>query len=141
MRACVIALLFIVCGGCGKGGDGQPPLASGVSALPGASGSDVIVDSWKKAGLDPSSFEAIDGKPLGDGKCRAGTIAGIDATLCEYGDDAAAKKAEQAGFSRVGDATGVSRSQGKMLLVLADRHKTDPNGRKINDVMKVFVGK
>jgi len=108
---------------CGKGEGGQV---------------DSVVGAWQKAGLEPTKFELIDGKPLEDGACRAGSVGGIDVTVCEYKDVETAKKAESAGLAKIGDTTGVARAEGKMLLVLADRRGHDPNGRTINRIVKTF---
>jgi hypothetical protein len=103
----------------------------------GGSSSDVI-EAWKSAGLQPGAFEPTDGKGLGNGKCRAGSIGGLDATVCDYGDEAAAKSAEGAGRETIGENTGVALAAGKVLLVVADRKNADPNGRRINQIAKTF---
>jgi hypothetical protein len=103
----------------------------------GGSASDVI-EAWKSAGLQPTTFETADGQKFGGGKCRAGNIGGLDATLCEYADETAARAAEGAGRSAIGENTGVSLAAGKVLLVVADRKNADPNGRRINQIAKTF---
>lgn len=117
----VLALLIAACG---KADDGGQATA--------------IVSAWQKAGLEPSALEPIDGKPFDDGKCRTGSVGGIDVTLCEYKDADAAKKAEAIGLTKIGDTTGVARAEGRVMLVLADRRSHDPNGRTINRILKVF---
>ena len=104
----------------------------------GASGSvgDVIT-GWQQAGLEPASFQAADVKALG-GRCQAGKVKGVDATVCEFDDADKAKRAEAAGLGLVGEATGAALSQGKLLLVLADRSRTDPTGKNIQAIAKVF---
>ena len=111
--------------------------AAGCDDEGGGSAGDVI-DAWKSAGLQPTAFEPADGQKLGGGKCRAGNIGGLDATLCEYADDTAAKAAEGAGRAAIGENTGVSLAAGKVLLVVADRKNADPNGRRINQIAKTF---
>jgi len=115
-------------------------LIAGLAACGKSEGGQVdsVVTAWQKAGLEPTKFEPIDGKPLEDGACRAGSVGGIDVTVCEYKDTEAAKKAESAGLAKIGDTTGVSRAEGKMLIVLADRRGHDPNGRTINRIVKTF---
>ncbi len=93
--------------------------------------------AWKLAGLDPQGFSSVDAKNLG-GKCEAGKISGVDTTLCEYETADAAKQAEAAGLAQVGDTTGASLAQGKYLLVVADRGRADPNGKKIHDIAAAF---
>jgi hypothetical protein len=124
--AMVISLLALAAAGCSKGkADGADPITG-------------TVFGWSQAGFAPSAFAPADAKPFGATSCRAGTVNGIDATLCEYPAEASAKQAEPVGLARIGDTTGVSVSQGRLLLVLADRHAADPNGKKINDILKSF---
>ncbi len=92
--------------------------------------------AWKLAGLDPQGFTSVESN-LG-GKCQAGKISGVDTTVCEYETADAAKQAEAAGLAQVGDTTGASLAQGKYLLVLADRGRADPNGKKIHDIAAAF---
>ncbi len=119
-----LAIVFaVLAAACGKGDGGQ---------------AQSIVAAWQKAGLEPSALEPIDGKPFDDGMCRTGSVGGIDVTLCEYKDADAAKKAEAVGLTKIGDATGVARAEGRVMIVLADRRGHDPNGRTINRILKVF---
>jgi hypothetical protein len=113
--------------------------ALGCEQAPSAASSDSIVAVWKDKGLEPGGFADVDGSKLGGGKCRAGSVAALEATLCEYADATAAKNAEAAGLAAVGEATGVALARGKLLLVLADRRSADPNGRKMNQAAKAFV--
>lgn len=119
MRRIVLLSVFVVaaCGNSGPAGD--------------------FTNAWKLAGLDPQSFSTVDAKSLG-GKCEAGKVSGVETTLCEYDNADAAKQAEAAGLAQVGDSTGASLAQGKYLLVLADRGRADPNGKKIRDIAAAF---
>jgi hypothetical protein len=110
--------------------------ACGSSAPPGAAGE--VVAAWKKAGLDVSDFAAADGKALGATSCFAGKVAGVEATVCELADADAAKRAEKPALAQVGDATGAALAQGRLLLVVADRAKADPTGKKIKDIAAAF---
>jgi hypothetical protein len=96
-----------------------------------------FTNAWKLAGLDPQGFNSVDAKNLG-GKCQAGKVSGVDTTLCEYETADAAKQAEAAGLAQVGETTGASLAQGKYLLVVADRGRSDPNGKKIRDIAAAF---
>ena len=96
-----------------------------------------LVAAWQAAGLEPSAFRSVDAKALG-GFCRAGTVKGIEAIVCEYDDADRAKHAEPGGLAQVGDATGAAVAQGKLLLVLADRTRSDPSGKNIKEIAKVF---
>jgi len=97
-----------------------------------------VIDAWKKAGLDASGFGSSDSKGIGGGTCSSGKVSGIETTICEFGDADAAKKAEAAGLTQVGDATGAAIAQGKLLLVVADRTKADPTGKTIKQLAAAF---
>jgi hypothetical protein len=97
-----------------------------------------VVAAWEKAGLAPGKLEPVDGKALHDGTCRQGAVSGIGVTLCEYGDAAAASRAEPAGLAQVTDVTGLAIAQGKLLLVVADRDRKDPSGKRINEIARAF---
>ena len=122
-RLVLIAALALVA--CTKGGAGD-------GALGGA------VEAWQKAGLETSTFAAVDGKAFGDATCKAGTIRGVATTVCEYKGADDAKRAEAAGLSQVRDATGLALAQGKLLLVLVDRDRKDPNGKTMNEIARTF---
>jgi hypothetical protein len=122
MRAAILVLV-LVGAACGKG-EPSGPMGD-------------VISAWKQAGLDPSSFEPVDAKDLG-GTCRAGKVKGLDTTVCEYSDAAAAKRAEAAGLAQVGETTGAAIAQGRVLLVIADRGRADPNGKSIKEIAKVF---
>lgn len=97
-----------------------------------------LVDSWKKSGLTPTAFVAVDGKAIGAESCQAGKVSGVDITVCDYPDPDSARRAEAAGLAQVGDATGASLAHGRQLLVLADRGKTDANGKTIKQIASAF---
>jgi hypothetical protein len=106
------------------------------SGASGATGE--LVDSWKKSGLAPTAFAAVDGKAIGAEMCQTGKVSGVDTTVCDYPDADSARRAEAAGLAQVGDATGASLAHGKQLLVLADRAKTDTNGKTIKQIASAF---
>lgn len=120
-----IVLLALLAAACSK------------SEGPGGAIADVIA-AWQKAGLETSTFATVDGKALGDGTCRAGTVRGVATTLCEFKGAADAKRAEAAGLSQVRDTTGLALAEGKLLLVVADRDRKDPSGKTINEIAKTF---
>lgn len=71
--------------------------------------------------------------------CQQGKIEGIDAAICQFSDDAAAKAAEQTSLGWVGEAhAGTAVASGRTLLVLADRTQADPEGRRIDEITKKF---
>jgi hypothetical protein len=120
----LIVAVALLAGACGKGQDSEA--AAGVIA------------AWKAAGLEAGSFAPVDGKALGGGKCSAGAVSGIDATLCEYPDAPTARRAEAAGLAQVSNATGLALAQGRMLLVLSDPDRKDPSGKHINEIARIF---
>jgi hypothetical protein len=121
MRRAMLALALVAAAACAGGGDAS-----------------YVVDGWRQEGLEPSTFAEAKGEPFGGGKCRAGTVATLDATVCEFPDESAARKAEPAGEKVIGEATGISMAAGKLLLVVADRKRVDPEGRKLNQVAQSF---
>lgn len=122
MRALV--LVALVAAACEDGG--------------GATSAKTIVDGWKADGLDLGAFADASGDAFGGGKCRAGTVASLDTTVCEFPDAKAAKTAEKAGEKAIGETTGISMAAGRLLLVVADRKKADPEGRKMNQIAAAF---
>jgi hypothetical protein len=92
---------------------------------------------WESAGNAVSKLEPAS-KGVAGGKCSAGTAANLDVTLCEFDSAEAAKKAEEPGFALIQGAVGSSVSAGKMLLVIVDQRKVDPNGKKLNELVKQF---
>ncbi len=128
MRA---VLLLLAVAACGK--------SDGSTGLGGAGGDDGprtdVLDAWKKGGLTPSPLTAA---TVAVGKdCQSGTVGAVDVLLCVYPTAADAKAAEDAGLTWVGDSTGASQASGSVLIVVADRRKSDPSGRTINQMMKL----
>ncbi|MEO8846688.1 MAG: hypothetical protein ABI591_27320 [Kofleriaceae bacterium] len=122
MRA--LAILVVVAA-CGKG-DG-----TGTGSTP----RDSVLAAWKTAGLAPSAFTAVQNSPVGK-DCAQGTVNNIDVLVCNFASEAEATAAVDAGLKWVGDTTGISTPKGKVLVVAADRKKSDPSGATINKLMK-----
>ena len=92
-------------------------------------------------GLEAEGLTEANGM-IDGAKCQQGKIDGIDAAICQFPDDAAAKAAEQSSLGWVGEAhSGTAVSSGKALLVLADRSQADPSGKRIDEITKKFKGK
>ena len=146
--AAIVILIGIIAAVAGKSGArpssgsaSAAKVANGdTNATPPSGAAADVIDAWKQAGLTVSAFTPADGKAVG-GDCSSGTVGGIDVVLCSFNDNAAAKKAEDAGYATVGSTTGVSLSNGSMLLIAADRRKADPSGRTINQLAKLFKAK
>jgi len=128
----IAGLVAIAALGCGKADD-KP--ASGGGAGGSGTARDALVEAWKKAGLTPSPMTPA---TVSFGKdCQSGTVNNVDVIVCVYPSDADAKAAEQAGLEWVGSTTGAAWSKGGVLVSAADRRKTDPSGRTINQLMKL----
>lgn len=103
-----------------------------------SSDADAIVNAWRKAGLMPTMFTALEDERLKPGACRQGQVNGLEVVLCRYADAQAARAAQNTGLERVGEATGVSLAAGQHLLIVADREGDDPAGRDINTIATAF---
>lgn len=96
---------------------------------------DAVVAAWTSAKLAPSPLAPAQ---VAFGKdCQSGTVSGLDVVVCNYASPADAKAAEAGGLAWVGGTTGASLAQGSALVVVADRKKADPNGKTINQLMKL----
>jgi len=123
VRMSLVALAALgALGACGKGDKSSSPR-------------DAVIDAWKADKLEPSALTAAQ---VAFGKdCQSSTVEGIDVLLCNFASPAEAKAAEDPGLAWVGSATGASQARGAALIVLADRKKSDPNGRTINRLLKL----
>ena len=119
LAACVIA-------GCSGKSDGKLRLAGARSALEKA---DVKADAWK----------AADATKLAAQKCEQAQVEGVDAIVCEYGSAEAVTLGKKAGDDWVGQAvTGIVLVNGNTVLAIADRNRTDPNGKTIHKLSQAF---
>lgn len=101
----------------------------------GAAARDAVIAAWKEGGLSPSPLTAAT-VPVGK-DCQSGTVGAIDVLVCVYPTEAEAKAAEDAGLAWVGDTTGAAQARRTVLVAAADRRKSDPSGRTINQLMKL----
>ena len=122
MRPLGLILLVGLAAACDKGATGN-------------AARDEILAAWKKGGLTPSAMTPAT-VPVGK-DCQSGTVGAIEVLLCVYASDADAKAAEEAGLTWVGDTTGAAQARGVVLIAAADRRKSDPSGRTINQMMKL----
>jgi hypothetical protein len=102
---------------------------------------DPVLAAWKKAGLSVGAFSAVDGAAYGGGDCYAGQVNNIDAVVCQYASPELAVAAEPKGREAVAGFTGAAISNGRLLLVVSDPRKADPEGRAINLVTLAFEGR
>jgi hypothetical protein len=131
MRALVLVL--VCAAACGKGGGDQSKPDPNAPAGSGAK--DAVLDAWKKGGLAVSVFAPTQSKIGSD--CTAGTVGKLEVVVCNFPTADAAKQAETAGLEWVGDTTGSSQAKGTLVIAVADRHKSDPNGKTINQIFKL----
>lgn len=96
---------------------------------------DAVIAAWKADKLEPSAMAAA--KVAFGVDCQTGSVAGIDALICNFATPAEAKSAEEPALAWVGTVTGAAQAHGSTLIVLADRKKADPSGRTINRLMKL----
>lgn len=135
MRAIVLLALLAACGKDDGAGEQAGGSASAAAPAPPASPRDSVLDAWKKGGLQPSPLTAA---TVAFGKdCQSGTVNSIDVLVCVYASPDEAKAAEAPGLEWVGGATGASTAAGSVLIAIADRRKSDPSGRTINQMMKL----
>ena len=124
MRTIVVVIAAVALAACSKSGSDQ-------SATP----RDKVLEAWKADKLEPSAMAAAQVAVGND--CQSGSVENIEALVCNFASPAEAKAAEDAGLAWVGQATGASQARGAALVVLADRKKSDPNGRMINRLLKL----
>ena len=117
---------------CGRSDDKAKPGMFGAADI---TPRDVVVDAWKKAGLTLSPMTPAAVAFAKD--CQSGTVGAVDVLVCLFPSAAEAKAAEDPGLGWVGDTTGASQAHGGLLIVAADRRKSDPSGRTINQMMKL----
>ncbi|HEY1816640.1 MAG TPA: hypothetical protein VGG74_30040 [Kofleriaceae bacterium] len=109
-------------------------VACGKASPPAPTSRDALIAAWKQAGLTVSSFAATQSAIGKD--CQAGTVNKLDVLVCSYASPDDAKAAESGGLQWVGDTTGAAQAHGAILIAVADRHKADPNGKTINQILK-----
>jgi hypothetical protein len=109
--------------------------ACGKDKPKGATSRDGVVAAWKKGGLEPSELKPAKTNVGKD--CASGTVSKLDVLVCTFPNEADAKAAEDAGLAWVGDTTGVSKAQGEMLIVVADRKKADVSGKTITQLIEL----
>jgi hypothetical protein len=94
-----------------------------------------LADAWKKAGLTPSAFQPA--KASFGTDCKSSTVGAIEVLVCVYPSAKEAKAAEDAALTWVGDTTGAAQAHGSLVIAVADRKKSDPNGKTINQLLKL----
>jgi hypothetical protein len=127
------------------GACGKKPASGGSPAAPahvdGTTHTDAVLDAWKSAGLKPEGFGPLVPPPYVAAYCERGTVAGVDATVCEYADDGTLDRGQQQvkdEWARTGVHTGVVVRGKRTLLSAIDHELRDPNGKTINQLIQAF---
>lgn len=98
-----------------------------------------MVNSWTQAGLKSDGFADKKIDALGkDATCKQGKVNNIETTVCQFPNAEAARAAQKPALATVGEVTGMAITSGNLLLVVADRDKTDPSGKAISEIASVF---
>jgi hypothetical protein len=98
-----------------------------------------VNDALVSAGFKLDSFHPLDPGRFSAQQCSNGTLDGIDAVVCEYGSAEAVALGKKAGEDWVAQAaTGAVLTNGKTLLAVADRARTDPNGKTIHRITQAY---
>jgi hypothetical protein len=118
-RALVLALALAACG---------------KEAPPAPSSRDALIKAWKQAGLATTDFKAAQ-SPIGK-DCQTGTVAKLEVVVCSFASADEAKAAQNLGLQWVGDTTGAAQAHGALVIAVADRHKADPSGKTINQILQ-----
>jgi len=116
------AVLLVVVAACSKAGPSGP------------TSREALMAAWKQAGLNPAGF-VVTNSPIGK-DCQLGTVNQLDVMVCSFATPDEAKAAQPAGLKWVGDTTGAAQAHGAILIAVADRKKSDPTGKTINQVLK-----
>jgi hypothetical protein len=138
MRTYWIAAMLVIAA-CDKGGD-KSAAGSGNKATEGAEDTGArkdLVEAWKKGGLAVSDL-APEKVAFGT-DCKKGTVGAIEVLVCQYASADEAKKQTDAGNAWIAENmfVGASQAHGPLLIVAADRQKSDPSGKTIQKMMSL----
>jgi len=144
LRLAALAVAGVVgssVGGCGKNKAGDGASSATASHASGTPQTIAVLDAWRGAGLTPVGFAALNPPPYVATYCERGTVAGVEALVCEYADDGALDRGQQQlkdEHERTGVHTGVTMRTKRTLLSIVDREQRDPNGKTINQLVQAF---
>jgi hypothetical protein len=100
-----------------------------------------VNDALTSAGYKVDAFQPSDPSRFSAQTCAAGTLGGVDAVVCEFGNAEAVALGKKAAEGWVAHAvTGVVLANGNTLLALADRNRTDPSGKEMHKVAQAYTG-
>lgn len=116
---------------------GMVPLLGGAGC--GGSGIAAELAAFKDSGCTVSAFTDTDPQGFGAKKCQNGTVDRLSVLLCEFANsDAAASGQAAAEAWGTETATVVVLRRGSTLFAVADRNNTDPDGKNISALSKIF---
>ena len=122
-----VLVLLLLAGGCGK------------QATEGGVRLKQVNDALVGAGFKLDSFHAVDPGRFSAQQCTNGNLDGVDAVVCEFGSAEAVTLGKKAGEDWVAQAaTGAVLTNGRTLLAVADRARTDPNGKTIHRITQAY---
>jgi hypothetical protein len=105
----------------------------------GKSGVAAELAAFKDSGHAVSQFTETDAASLGAKKCQTGTIDKLAVLLCEYGSSEDAAHGHPAAEKWGGETgTVVVLHRASVLFAVADRNSSDPSGKSISALTKVF---
>jgi hypothetical protein len=94
------------------------------------------LDRLKAAGLTTHELETTAAKPYGAKECARGEIEKLDLLVCRYANEAEAKGAQTSFDDFLGSAvSGLLRRYGSLIFAIADRNKSDPQGKQLNKIL------
>jgi hypothetical protein len=99
-----------------------------------------VNDAFASAGFKLDSFHPLDPGRFHAQRCANGTLDGVEAVVCEFGSAEAVTLGKKAGEDWVAQATtGAVLTNGNTLLAVADRARTDPNGKIIHKITQAYT--
>ena len=128
MRALLVAAVAVALAGCGKKATEATPHLKAID------------QALRSAGFKLDTFAATSGGRFAATTCASGTLDGVEAVLCDFGDASASQAAKTAAEDWIATAeTGTVLTRAHTMLALADRHKADPNGKVIHRATKAYA--
>lgn len=94
--------------------------------------------AWAKEEVEIAAVEPVE---LYGGECARGRADELAVTVCSLPGDAEARAAARSATASFGGITAVAMASGPAVLVLEDPQGTDPEGRRIQRLIELFVAR
>lgn len=110
----------------------------------GTVATETVTKAWTADGFDTTSVVNVEADGWSAGACYQGAVSGLDVLICEFESDEALGLGEQkisSGWDDESVPTGAlvrTTQPSRTLLAVADRSKSDPNGRTMARLAKSF---